>query len=545
MTYILQKYILKELLRGFLMTAVALTCLMGFGGGVMDMLRSQGITAQEMIKLMIYLMPVVLAYSLPVAALFSTTITYGRLSADNEINACRASGVNIYRILLPAVILSIIVSATTFTLQNYTIPNLAARIELLIKRDIRTLAYMELKNRKYINKMNYALHCEKVISANPPEVLPDGTETPGQIELSQVAFLRYDHDIPIFFGTAKTALILFENIKDTSCVTIHMNQVRAFNVEREQVTQVDYFPIGPVPIPAMTSTKLKFLSLPILLTILKDPFKFQRLEDQKKSLYAVLRNSLTYEHLVEQYRKQYKCELKDARGQYSITANSCRQIPKDGKIILEGDVTLHSNPVGGSPATFSAKDATISVSAISEDLPPKINIELKGVKVTETHSGNSKRFATHERYTVGPINVPPEVLESASPKNANIDTILSSNSPYNFNDDLNKKRAYLSFGKAETIRKGIAEIHTRLAYSFSALVLLILGASLGIIFKGGHFVSAFGLSFIPLMIVVVLIMTGKQLTAAGSLNMGMGVIWLGLAIVALANLVILGKFLRR
>jgi hypothetical protein len=68
---------------------------------------------------------------------------------------------------------------------------------------------------------------------------------------------------------------------------------------------------------------------------------------------------------------------------------------------------------------------------------------------------------------------------------------------------------------------------------------------LGIIFRGGHFVSAFGLSFIPMIVVVVMIMTGKQLSTSGMVQMGLVVIWVGVGVVALANCVVLGKFLRR
>jgi lipopolysaccharide export system permease protein len=545
MLYVLQKYILKELLRAFAMTAVALTCMLGFGGGLMDMLRSQGITAHEMIRLMVYLIPVVLAYSLPVAALFATTITYGRLSADNEINACRASGVNIYRLLFPAVILSILVSLVTFTLENYTIPRLASKIEQLVKRDIQSLAYMELKNRGFINRMNYALHCGRVESLALPELQPDGSWTPGQIELTQVAFLRHERDIPIFYGTAKTALILFDNNNNAPSVSIHLNQVRAFNEERGEMIQAAYYPIGPVPIPTMASTKIKFLSLPTLVSILRDPFEFSRMKEAQKSLYAILRNSMAYEYIFNELKKNGQFEFKSDKEHGTITADSCRQLSKDGRVILEGKVVLQLHPNHGSSAKFEASDAVITASSLSDDLPPTLNIELKKVKVTESRGTDSSRFASHDRFSVGPLSVPASILEAASEKKVKVETLISPESDYNFPDNLNQKRTFLHREKDGTLAKCLAEIHSRLSYSFSALVLLLLGAGLGIIFRGGHFVSAFGLSFIPMMVVVVMIMTGKQLSTSGFVQMGIVVIWLGIAVVALADFLVLGKFLRR
>ncbi len=547
MLYILQKYILKELLRAFLLTAVALTCMLGFGGGLMDMLRSQGITAHEMIRLMVYLMPVVLAYSLPVAALFATTITYGRFSADNEINACRASGVNIYRLLFPAVILSILVSLVTFTLENYTIPSLAAKIEQLVKRDIQTLAYLELKNRGYINRMNYAMHCGRVESLAMPQLQRDGSWSPGQIQLSQVAFLRHERDFPVFYGTAKTALILFDNNNNTSLISIHLNQVRAFNEERGEMIQAAYYPIGPVPVPSMAATKIKFLSLPKLLLIHKDPFKFSRTEDAKKSLYASLRKSMAYEDIANRLSSQGTCKLTSAMDTCTlwVDKDKFRQHAKDGRIILEGNIAIQSTPKHGTPVKYLPKSAVITATALSDELPPKLGVEMKDVKVTEVRDKDSTRFTYHDRWEIGPFNVPEEVLASASEEKISINTLLSSDRDFNFNDDMRNKLSFVNREKEGTISKSLAEIHSRLSYSFSALVLLLLGAGLGIIFRGGHFVSAFGLSFIPMMVVVVMIMTGKQLSTSGLVQTGLGVIWLGVAVVALANCIILGKFLRR
>ena len=154
----LQKYIFRELIRAFLLTAIALTCMMAFGGGMVNLMRNEGLSAQEIIKVLMCLMPIVLAYSLPVSALFSTTITYGRLASDNEITACRASGINIYKLLAPAVLLSVLVFNTTFTLQNFLIPNLASSIERLIKADIQKIAYLKLKKQGYIDQMGFTLH---------------------------------------------------------------------------------------------------------------------------------------------------------------------------------------------------------------------------------------------------------------------------------------------------------------------------------------------------------------------------------------------------
>jgi len=39
--------------------------------------------------------PAMTTYSFPIAALFATTVVYGRLSADNELTACKAGGISL------------------------------------------------------------------------------------------------------------------------------------------------------------------------------------------------------------------------------------------------------------------------------------------------------------------------------------------------------------------------------------------------------------------------------------------------------------------
>jgi hypothetical protein len=538
----LQKYIFRELVRAFLLTAVALTCMLGFGGGVLDLLRSQGITAQEMLKLMVFLLPVVLTYSLPVAALFSTTITYGRFSSDNEINACRASGINIYRLLWPAVLMSVLVAGMTFVLENYTIPDLAMRIEQLVKRDMQSFAYMELKHKGYISKMSYALHCGSVDSQILPQLQPDGTLSPGQIQLSKVAFLRHEREIPVFYGTANTAIVLFENIENTPSVSIHMNQVRAFNPLKEEMKQVDYLPIGPIPIPAMTGMKIKFLSLPEILKIRNDPFTHKDLIEGRKNLYNLLKIALTYEGIINQYQEQGESDFADSKGRYSIRAQICEQNPKNGKITFK-DVVLVNRLKTGIVRKFNAKEAVILVENVASNAPPTISIELREVRITE---GKTQDPVLHKSVMLDGIPIPVEAIHAAEKININ-DLLSEKHSGFNYNENMMRLRWSVARDFIGIYSRCVSEIHSRTAYSMSALVLLLLGAGLGIIFRGGHFVSAFGLSFIPMLVVIVMLLMGKQLctSATHQIKIGVVFIWMGLGIVGLANVVVLGRFMRR
>ena len=61
------------------------------------------------------------------------------------------------------------------------------------------------------------------------------------------------------------------------------------------------------------------------------------------------------------------------------------------------------------------------------------------------------------------------------------------------------------------VRRVTAELHSRLALSASVLVLVVLGAALGVLFRGSQVLTAFGISFVPAAVVTVMNIMGRQL----------------------------------
>ena len=100
-------YIMRDLLRIFIMTSLTLAGIMAFGG-LLKPLMQYGLSGTQVAQMLAYFMPATQTYSLPIAALFATTVVYGRLSADNELTACRAAGVSYLTLAMPAFVLGLI-----------------------------------------------------------------------------------------------------------------------------------------------------------------------------------------------------------------------------------------------------------------------------------------------------------------------------------------------------------------------------------------------------------------------------------------------------
>lgn len=91
-----------------------------------------------------------------------------------------------------------------------------------------------------------------------------------------------------------------------------------------------------------------------------------------------------------------------------------------------------------------------------------------------------------------------------------------------------------------------AEIHSRLVFGIGCISMILIGIGLGIIKRGGHMLSAFGVSCVPAVVLIVCIMSGKQLTenlGAKTLS-GVAIMWAGLIFLSLLAVGIYYKLMK-
>lgn len=110
---ILRNYFLKELIGPLFMGLGILTFLMAFVGNlkkIADLVINKGLDLYTVLKLFAFMTPYIVTYALPVAVLVAVLMSLGRLSGDNEIVAIRASGINLFSLILPLLLVGIILS---------------------------------------------------------------------------------------------------------------------------------------------------------------------------------------------------------------------------------------------------------------------------------------------------------------------------------------------------------------------------------------------------------------------------------------------------
>ncbi len=98
---ILQRYVMGEVLRAFLLALLTITIVIVLFM-VMVEAAKMGLTPREILHLVPYVIPGSLPYTIPVSLLFSVTVVYGRLASDNEVIAVKTAGLSAWTVA-PAV----------------------------------------------------------------------------------------------------------------------------------------------------------------------------------------------------------------------------------------------------------------------------------------------------------------------------------------------------------------------------------------------------------------------------------------------------------
>ena len=161
---ILHKYIFKEHLVPFLMSlsVMALILLAQFLLKNMDKFLGKGLPLTLLFELIFYNMAWVGALAVPMAILISTLMAFGRMSADNEITAIRASGITYFSMLNPALIFAISISIFMIYFNNWILPDMNHKARNLISNITKTNPTIFFKSGKLHDEIDgYIFYFDK------------------------------------------------------------------------------------------------------------------------------------------------------------------------------------------------------------------------------------------------------------------------------------------------------------------------------------------------------------------------------------------------
>jgi lipopolysaccharide export LptBFGC system permease protein LptF len=525
MLFILHRYIFQELLRVFILASVALTLMLSLGS-ILQPVQEFGAGPKQVISLMGYFLPITLTFVLPMAALFSGALVYGRFASDNELDACRASGVSLLNLVYPGLALAIIVAIANLFLSFYVMPVFVHRAEKSLKADAKQIIFRNIQRKKY-----YAMPPDKRYLMYADNVSMQNDTLSGVI----IAEMKnYEIERIVTAETAKVTFNLHDRFNE-----VQISAYKPYQIGTEDQGSADYF-TSAIEFGSLLGDSIQFKKIHEMRQIQNDPMLFDPITQQAYETYAQLYTELVARDINtrisgtsgdEEQREFY--EMIGEPNSVRFTANHCIARDKE-QIKLSGDVVIHEYDTDSRQLlhTFRCEDASLSLEG--DKFSPTLTMNISSAR--EEVTTQLRMF-----YVIRGL-VPPYTVETVANEfrtesgSLKVDKLVSELSGFKPSRNLANLQYKLDWKLQKALAQIKAEIHSRLVFGIGCIPMILIGIGLGVFKKGGHLLSAFAVSCLPAAVLIVCIMSGKQITEnIGSQISGVTLMWAGLGFMFLVT----------
>ncbi len=131
--FFLEFYLFKEMIRPFFLGVAGGTVMM-LGNQLFiyaDLLVKKGAPPLTILHILLLNLPAVLVVTFPIAGLFATLLTLGRMGADSEITALQAAGIPYRKVLLPVLCIGLLISGLALFTNEVIVPQTNQKVKTL------------------------------------------------------------------------------------------------------------------------------------------------------------------------------------------------------------------------------------------------------------------------------------------------------------------------------------------------------------------------------------------------------------------------------
>ncbi len=532
MVFTLQRYIFRELFRIFLMATVGLTLILSLGL-ILQPAQEYGLGPRQVLHILIYFMPVTLTFVLPMAALFSSALAYGRFASDNELNACRASGIGLWTFVYPGLALALLVATANLLLSFHVMPYFVHLAEQYMKADGKQVLFRNIQRRgSYdlrvpgVDKSAYRIYADY---ADAEHNTLYGIIV---VETSREGILR--------MYTARQATIAFDSNDNLNRVQLSVRDPRIIRGGEwsgrlgEQVLLSQSF--GP-----LLEDDIKFKRVREMKEIREDPILFKPIAELAQTIYGQLVTELLAGDIsrVLGAGGGAMYELRGPDRVVRFSAATCEL--KNKTIRLVGPVVMEEYDAHSGQCLKRLrceKEAMLYVG--DETSNPQLGLQL-------TEALNLVDGSREAMHTINGLSLPDGVRRKLGQGDL-LRTVQ--NSPRILgappSSDLDKTRKRLESDIAGMIEDIKAEMNSRLVFGIGCIPMILIGIGLGITNRGGHLLSAFGVSCAPAAVLIIAIITGRQVAGNAGARMisGITIMWGGLTLLTFVTVFLYRRLMR-
>ena len=158
---VIQKYIVSEVTKVFLVAITVATLIMTLGVGVNEAIR-HGLPVRVACGVIPYLIPETLRITVPASLLFSICTVFGRMSANGEVTSVKAMGIHPFRLFKPVLWLAYVMSIGTFVMYEVSAGWARPNLKQTLVRAVDEMAYSTLRAERVLSAKGVTLAVKDV-----------------------------------------------------------------------------------------------------------------------------------------------------------------------------------------------------------------------------------------------------------------------------------------------------------------------------------------------------------------------------------------------
>ncbi|PQO36702.1 LptF/LptG family permease [Blastopirellula marina] len=180
----LQRYVLWEIIKIFLLCLGVTVLMMTVGGGVNEGLK-KGLPPNVILNMLPYFVPEMLRYTIPGCMLFAVCSTFGRMAATNEVTAIKSAGINPMELVWPVLVFAYFFSFFTFWMYDVCAAWSRPNIHRVIAESLDDTVYGVLQTKRNFKMSGFEVTVKEVVDRKliKPRIDIAATATQPQIFL--------------------------------------------------------------------------------------------------------------------------------------------------------------------------------------------------------------------------------------------------------------------------------------------------------------------------------------------------------------------------
>ncbi len=537
---LLDRLIVRELLRAGALTTGVLVTVIAFGAAIKPLSDDDLFTVGQVATYIVLAMVPMLQFALPFAAGFAGTMSLHRMTTDNEILAAAASGISYRRLLAPVVALGLVLTLVMVLLTQTVIPRFWGLLEQTVAKDVTVLFERTIGSGEPFVLGDLQVWADRIVR-EPAEDVPEGVDARLRLYEVAVADLAADGRVATDVTASQVAIDVYRQPGET-ILSLRMGEAVAFRPADGMLAWMERPEAAIIRIPTDLRDSPKRMTFSELLELHERPDEHVRIRGVRRDLAETIRLEDAARTIGERLERSGEAELASrTMGSYVVEnarLEGRRLVPRagDGLMVrqLEGgrerrlfrarSAVIAEDPGAGLGTVTSG--LTVGERERVEDL--RLRLELADVRWSD--ADDVETVNVRETVPLEALRLPGfddrAVLEMDGA------ALAARVAAGEYSGAVTGRLASLDEWVRDLQLEIRARMTSRFATSLTALLLLLLGATLAMWRRGDTPLTIYLYAFLPSVLGLILVSSGEHLVRDAAVVQGYALMWSGNAVLA-------------